>query len=368
MATALSDTSIKLDWTNVAASYYDGHSIERSDDGITYVEVDTALAGTNTFTDTGLTSETQYFYRVRAYKGTDYSDYSAIDSDITLVTPLLDLYTGAIGAYSLRLLDNDYAGACIKVRRSSDDAELDIGFVNGYLDDITLLTFAGVGDAFIVTWYDQSGNGRNATQTTPANQPQIIDSGEFIVMDGLRVVSFNGTTQGFKADAICTDVSGTNVPLSTFAACYMKNNTGGPTLLTFGNTGMFGYPERLIYAPYDATTCCFYKRNDDASTTVLKRGTTGNEHSYLLSAIDAVLGEIYIDGEYATIVGDQAKDLRIGPVTVNTCSIGYLRRTSISSYFNGGLNELILYASDKTADRVGIETNINSALGSPFFV
>ena len=42
-------------------------------------------------------------------------------------TPLLDVYTGAAAAYSLRKLRSDYTGACLRVRRSSDSAEQDIG-------------------------------------------------------------------------------------------------------------------------------------------------------------------------------------------------------------------------------------------------
>ncbi len=47
---------------------------------------------------------------------------------------LLDTYTGASVAYSLRQLRTAYTGAAIRVRRSSDNAEQDINFVGGDLD------------------------------------------------------------------------------------------------------------------------------------------------------------------------------------------------------------------------------------------
>lgn len=59
--TVLSDTSIKLDWIstyNVA--------VERGTDGINYVEIIVVAGGTNTYTDTGLTAGTHYYYRVRS--------------------------------------------------------------------------------------------------------------------------------------------------------------------------------------------------------------------------------------------------------------------------------------------------------------
>ena len=54
-------------------------------------------------------------------------------------TPLLDLYGGAAAAYSLRKLKTG-ATASIRVRRSSDNQETDIGFsADGTLDTTTLL-------------------------------------------------------------------------------------------------------------------------------------------------------------------------------------------------------------------------------------
>lgn len=77
--TVLSSTSIKLDWTANGVQDYDGHSVERSADGVTYVEVDTVTVGTNTFTDTGLTAGTLYYYRVKAYKGSNQSTASNVE-------------------------------------------------------------------------------------------------------------------------------------------------------------------------------------------------------------------------------------------------------------------------------------------------
>lgn len=70
---------IKLDWLN-AGSGYDGTSIERSADGVTYAEIGTVASGVLTYTDATAVFRTLYYYRVRAYKGTNYSPYSNIES------------------------------------------------------------------------------------------------------------------------------------------------------------------------------------------------------------------------------------------------------------------------------------------------
>lgn len=110
---------------------------------------------------------------------------------------LLDVYSGAAAAYSLRKLRTAYTGNAIRVRRSSDNTETDIGFVSNQLDTATLLTFCGAGNGFVTTWYDQSGNGWNAIQTTTANQPQIVSTGVIITDNSKPSLSFNGTSQNF---------------------------------------------------------------------------------------------------------------------------------------------------------------------------
>ena len=91
---------------------------------------------------------------------------------------LLDQYPNAAAAYSLRKLDCDYSGYAVRVRRSSDNAEQDIGFTaNGDFDTSSLKIFVGSNDGHVTKWYDQSGNGLNAIQTTSASQPRIVNSG-----------------------------------------------------------------------------------------------------------------------------------------------------------------------------------------------
>ena len=93
---------------------------------------------------------------------------------------LLDLYPSASVAYSLRKLRTAYSGNCIRVRRT-DLTEQDIAFnSSGQLDTVALLAFVGTGaldNGFVTTWYDQSGNARNATNATALNQPNIVSAG-----------------------------------------------------------------------------------------------------------------------------------------------------------------------------------------------
>jgi len=107
----------------------------------------------------------------------------------------LNKFSGASLGLSLELLDKDYSGFCIKVRRSSDNAELDIGFVNGILDTAILLTFVGSGNGFVTIIYDQVGS-NNMTQTTANLQGQIVSNGSVILKGGKPCIIRSANNDG----------------------------------------------------------------------------------------------------------------------------------------------------------------------------
>jgi Alpha-L-arabinofuranosidase B, catalytic len=96
-------------------------------------------------------------------------------------------------AYSLRRLRSTYTGAAIRVRRSNDNSQQDIGFVGNNLDTQSLINFVGSNSGHIVTWYDQSGNARNATQATANSQPRIVISGAIHTRNNKPAINQNTT-------------------------------------------------------------------------------------------------------------------------------------------------------------------------------
>jgi len=120
-----------------------------------------------------------------------------INGGIWLGFCLLDRYPGAAVAYSLRRLRIQYIGPLIRVRRSSDNAEMDIGLNfssdGSSLDENALLAFVGNGNGFVTRWYDQSGNGIDQIRTIASEQPQIVTNGTIYRDNGKPALWFNGT-------------------------------------------------------------------------------------------------------------------------------------------------------------------------------
>jgi len=107
----------------------------------------------------------------------------------------LNQFPGAILGLSLDKLDKNYTGSAIKVRRSSDNAELDIGFVDGILDTASLLDFVGSGNGFVSVIYDQVGS-NNMTQTTANLQGQIVSNGSVILKGGKPCIIRSASKDG----------------------------------------------------------------------------------------------------------------------------------------------------------------------------
>jgi len=118
---------------------------------------------------------------------------------------LLDQYPNAAAAYSLRALSTATVdSSVVRVRRSLDNTEQD--FTATQITDGTLETFCILQDGFVTTWYDQSGDSNNSTQTSASNQPKIVSNGVLIddivfLFDG---INDNLSIGSFSANSVAT--------------------------------------------------------------------------------------------------------------------------------------------------------------------
>jgi hypothetical protein len=105
----------------------------------------------------------------------------------------LDTYINSLTAYSTVKISSSYLGNLLRVRRSSDNQELDIPY-NGsnVLDETILASFVGANDAYVTKWYDQSGNGFDQSQVQALYQPKIVNAGTILKENGRVNVLFDG--------------------------------------------------------------------------------------------------------------------------------------------------------------------------------
>lgn len=103
-----------------------------------------------------------------------------------------DATSTAKTVHALRVAVAGYSGPLVRVRRSSDSAEIDVSALqNGALDVPSLLSFVGAGSGFIVRWYDQKYQG-DWVQGVHGNQPVIVNSGIIQTENSKPKIVFSG--------------------------------------------------------------------------------------------------------------------------------------------------------------------------------
>jgi lysophospholipase L1-like esterase len=104
-------------------------------------------------------------------------------------------------AYSLkRRMVSGYTGFAARIRRSSDNALLNVGFnTNGGVDTAAMLTFCGAGNGSVDTIYDQSGNQRHLSQSIAGAQPTIVSSGALVTMSNGDPAAYFDSFNNFMA-------------------------------------------------------------------------------------------------------------------------------------------------------------------------
>jgi hypothetical protein len=252
-------------------------------------------------------------------------------------------YSGLAAAYSLRRVTSSYSGFAIEVQSGS--VSQSIGFDSiGNLDTGSLLTFVGSGDAFVKTWYDQSGNNNHATQSVVASQPQIVSSGTIITQSNRPTIQFDG--------------SGDNLLIP------LQLTTGFDIFKTIRYTNVGGYPIILSEAPGVAGGFAFSRdpsnrfaitRKNQATITFTSTGSNN---------------QVYVTNHYSTGVsaGNITVNFRLNGGSEETAALSSVITGSTSAigmgnnfdYFAGTTHEILIYSSSQATNRTYISNNINA--------
>jgi hypothetical protein len=203
-----------------------------------------------------------------------------------------------------------------------------------------LVDFVGSGnDGFVDTWYDQSGNSKDAVQATAGSQPKIVNAGN-LIDGGLRFddaqkletsVTFSFASGTTLSTFITNKSDGDEAAyLFRFVSDYIVYNTAGGVRRVFAgtnaNSGTLGSDEELW-------------------TTISALNSSGGTANFfadgtLVSSADANIGTKEVSNKVLNIGGN-----------------------SSSNHWNGTVNEVIFYATDQTSNRPALDANIISHYG-----
>ena len=264
------------------------------------------------------------------------------------VKKILNEFTGAAAAYSLRELSNEVDNV-VRVRRSTDSFERD--FTANEVTDGTLTDFVGTGnDGFVTSWYDQSGNRNTATQTSASAQPKIVDAGSLVTINSKPAIQSSGaetlvftntTTDGFSAKSVFA-VSSFEQTDSADRFLYSDNfNFSNESQIKTGGTS----DNRVTFANQTSGT------NYNSDYVVMAQ----DDLSLLTSIFDGSSSDIYLDGVLGTGTAYKGTDNIVPFATAWLFS-----KNGTSSFWIGKHCEIIIYTTDQSSNQSGIEANITN--------
>jgi len=285
---------------------------------------------------------------------TNILDFSS--SSDTSSSKLLDYISGAEVAYSLRKLRNNYSGPLIRVRRSSDNSEMDIGFdSNGIFDSATLLSFVGSVDAHVCVWYDQSGNNKNAYQTVSDKQPRIVIGGVLQTYKGKPII--RNTYANSLVHMVVPVPLSQMVPVSIILSGKIYTLASNVFSNKSDYVGYIPTSSGVASSPYTLGAYDSYftvSSNLGNSATINTYSTSTDSFSlqghFNTNSINSIYNRFY------------NTSAPLNNVTANYSS-GYLSifGANYKEYVpDMGIYEFILYTSDKSSNYAIIDSNLNS--------
>ena len=181
--------------------------------------------------------------------------------------------TTSRGAFSLRELSSSYSGACIRVRRSSDNTEQDIGFDSYHkVDTIALLTFCG----------------RNRTQTIQNRQPRIVLNGVVETFKNKPAINFFQSTSCLQHDVTTILVPNTTNVSASFV--YSNQQVGNSVLFWAGSS-------QYAYASTSGSSSSAYAQmsigGNYINNVVTTINTRGQSYNAVYSATNYISHQFY---------------------------------------------------------------------------
>ena len=286
-------------------------------------------------------------YRFRRSFGNVSSQFRGARPDTyPLFSGLLDQYSGAAAAYSLRALSSGWlAGDVVEVRRSSDSATQ--GFTAGQVASGAMLAwvteFSATGDGFVSTWYDQSGNANDATQPTATGQPRIVISGA-LVTGGIK---FDGSNDSLDCGARILELS------AGAASIFAVSDSGGQTSVAKG----YICSEGDSVGPY-SSNYIFGANFGDAgiwvNTTLIGNALSATGNQLISTIYNGSTFQAYIDGATSGAASAATVNAEVTNTMIGSSGDG------TTSFSGRKISELIAYKVDQTANAAAIFAEINA--------
>lgn len=293
---------------------------------------------------------------------------------------LLDTYAGAGAAYSMRLLRTAYVGSCLRVRRSSDSTEQDIGFVSGALDTAGMLSFVGANNGFVTKWYDQSGAGLDAAQTTAASQPQIVSSGAVIVRNSLPSMQFDGSNDYLISSAGLAMQAARELAIATVVQS-LRTSVASEGIVALDRTGFDFVTGAILERRATALAITGGTGNNGNTTSAPEyRGSSGSNSN--ITALCNIFASMIGTGAGGVDLAHDGVSLTLGLYSGSMPTTNFMTTGTgnhflmlgirsgnfagtVSDPWQGYMSETVIWLMNQGSNKAGIYGNQKAYFGTP---
>jgi len=300
-------------------------------------------------------------------------DTTGLQQFVFGASPLSAISATAGAAYSVRRLYCAYAGAAMRVRRSSDNQLRDVYFDgNGVISlnsqvsasgggaatATTLTGWLGANSGFVKLWYDQSGNNNTATAPANGNQPKIVNAGALTTQNGIPTLMFDGAASYFTVTyaaasmnlvtaSTCNAVlARTAAAAGTCDAVFCQQYTGGNISAALSWNSLPAPGTNLAYGFYPGAW-----QNAELPVDVTANTDNIITGTILSGAANTTSINLYQNGTIQSALTNQTT---VGAQTGLDFNIG--KRWDLGNYSPINLQELIVFSSVlSTTDRQYLE-------------
>jgi hypothetical protein len=282
------------------------------------------------------------YYADSLHNGKVWGVENAFANRTTLASNTPTVVSGAWTSVTLNVPGGRTTGAQYLVLRIQADAAAkygETGDTNVRVKNIVVTQTTGSG--FVTTWYDQSGNGNNATQTDTDKQPAIASNGS-LVTNGIH---FDGSDDSLSSSSGFNFTSSDD--LSVFSVFDLDVGTGQhPIVSQEDGTGT----GRSFLEVKGENVTSFLGGSEQTF------GSAGSAQNIITIIYDdsANTLDAFKDGSQS---GSQKTSITAEAAS-GALNIGINKPGS--QFFDGKISEVIIYLSDQTDNRGSLETNINS--------
>ena len=286
----------------------------------------------------------------------DYAFNTSGDGFVNIPWRTLPLESSpsALFAISTRLLTPEYTGSALTVRRDSDNAELDIDFINGELDTSTLLNFVGTGSGYVTQWYDQSPNNYTIRQTSAASQPVLVSSGSLNTINNRPALFFDGTNDQLVAPALGSQLASSSV--SVYSVTKSSNIIGRrPIIASSYTAGDFVFGFIRSYNSNPNFGFGHWDGSQDSGVVKVVRDFNPVLHT---ATYTYPLGSVYYTNGVLEATSTTRPSAALGAYNNvrNSFTIGSYSR--VNAWYSGSISEIIFYNSDQLGEQYGINEEI----------